>query len=64
MTITEAIVPTPNTTIGGKRHPEKQKNQSIPQPKRPAWLRVRAPIGGVFEETRKLMRDQNLVTVF
>ena len=56
-------MPSPNTTIGGKRHPEKQKNQAVPQPKRPDWLRVRAPIGEVFEETRNLMRDQNLVTV-
>ncbi len=56
-------MPSPNTTIGGKRHPEKQKNRAVPQPKRPDWLRVRAPIGEVFEETRNLMRDQNLVTV-
>ena len=56
-------MPFPNTTIGGKRHPEKQKNLAVPQPKRPDWLRVKAPIGEVFEETRNLMRDQNLVTV-
>ena len=56
-------MPSPNTTIGGKRHPEKQKNRAVPQPKRPDWLRVRAPIGEVFEETRNLMRNQNLVTV-
>ena len=56
-------MPSPNTTIGGKRHPEKQKNKSMPQPKRPSWLRVRAPIGKDFEETRNLMRDHNLVTV-
>ena len=56
-------MPFPNITVGGKRHPEKQKNESIPQPKRPDWLRVKAPIGEVFEETRNLMRDLDLVTV-
>ena len=56
-------MPSPNTTIGGERHPEKQKNQAIPQPKRPNWLRVKAPIGEAFDETRSLMRELNLVTV-
>ena len=61
--IKEAVLPSPNTTIGAKRHPEKQKNESIPQPKRPDWLRVKAPAGELFDETRNLMRDLNLVTV-
>ena len=56
-------MPSPNTTIGGERHPEKRKNQAIPQPKRPNWLRVKAPIGEAFDETRSLMRELNLVTV-
>ena len=46
-----------------KRHPEKQKNKPIPQPKRPDWLRVKAPAGRLFNETQNLMRDLNLVTV-
>ena len=61
--VKEAILPTPNRTIGGKRHPEKQKNKAIPQPKRPEWLRVKAPNSDKFLETRNLMRDLNLVTV-
>ena len=56
-------MPSPNTTTGAKRHPEKRKNEPIPQPKRPDWLRVKAPAGELFEETRYLMRDLNLVTV-
>jgi lipoyl synthase len=56
-------LPSPNTSVGAKRHPEKQKNDARPQPKRPDWLRVKAPIGEVFNETRNLMRDLNLVTV-
>ena len=56
-------MPSPNTTLGAKRHPEKQKNEAIPQPKRPDWLRVKAPAGELFDETRNIMRDLNLVTV-
>ena len=57
------MLPSPNTTTGAKRHPEKRKNEPIPQPKRPDWLRVKAPAGELFDQTRYLMRDLNLVTV-
>lgn len=56
-------MPKPNTKIGAQRHPEKRRNADNPQPARPDWLRVRAPQSGVFDETRALMRDLNLVTV-
>ena len=56
-------MPTPNTNIGAARHPEKRRNPDKPQPVRPDWLRVRAPQSGAFDETRKLMRELDLVTV-
>ena len=52
-----------NARKGAERHPEKQKNPDRPQPRRPDWLRVKAPVSGAYNETRKLMRKHNLVTV-
>jgi len=52
-----------NTRKGAERHPEKQKNPDRPQPRRPDWLRVKAPVSKAYNETRKLMRAHNLVTV-
>ena len=56
-------MPQPNTKIGAARHPEKRRNEDRPQPKRPDWLKVRAPQSGMFDETKALMRDLDLVTV-
>ena len=56
-------MPSPNVTLGAKRHPEKRRNPNRPQPKRPDWLRVKAPTTQAYHETRELMRDLNLVTV-
>ena len=48
---------------GAKRHPEKAKNEARPQPKRPDWLRVKAPVSQGYQETRDIVREHNLVTV-
>ena len=56
-------MPELNTRKGAARHPEKQKNPDRPQPRRPEWLRVKAPVSRAYNETRKLMRAHNLVTV-
>ena len=56
-------MPQINTRKGAKRHPEKQKNPDRPQPRRPDWSRVKAPVSKAYNETRKLMRAHNLVTV-
>ena len=56
-------MPQLNTSKGAERHPEKRKNPNRPQPRRPEWLRVRAPVSKAYAETRSLMRDLNLVTV-
>ena len=56
-------MPQINTCKGAERHPEKQKNPDRPQPRRPDWLRVKAPVSKAYNETRKLMRAHNLVTV-
>ena len=56
-------MPQLNTAKGAKRHPEKRRNPDRPQPRRPGWLRVKAPVSAAYAETRSLMRDLNLVTV-
>ena len=48
---------------GAKRHPEKAKNEERPQPKRPDWLRVKAPVSEGYQKTRDIVRKHNLVTV-
>jgi lipoic acid synthetase len=45
------------------RHPEKQKRPDTPVLRKPDWIRVKAPTGGVFSETRNVVKENNLVTV-
>jgi lipoic acid synthetase len=45
------------------RHPEKQKNPSIPAPKRPEWLKVKAPNSEGFKFTYEKIRENKLNTV-
>ncbi|NRB03602.1 MAG: lipoyl synthase [Rhodobacteraceae bacterium] len=49
--------------IPHQRHPEKAHKPDNPQPKKPDWIRVRAPSGAGFEETYKTVRENRLVTV-
>jgi lipoyl synthase len=49
--------------IVAARHPEKQKRTDSVVLRKPDWIRVRAPSGGVFEETRAIVRENNLITV-
>ncbi|MEM0976544.1 MAG: lipoyl synthase [Pseudomonadota bacterium] len=46
-----------------ERHPEKQKNTSVPVLKKPDWIRVKAPTSDGYKKTRDIMRDNRLVTV-
>jgi lipoic acid synthetase len=45
------------------RHPEKQHRPDQPVLKKPDWIRVRASNSPIFNETKKIVRDNNLVTV-
>ncbi len=49
--------------IPEQRHPEKAHRPDNVQPKKPSWIRVRAPSSDGYHETRKIMRDNRLVTV-
>ncbi len=46
-----------------QRHPEKAHRADNAQPKKPDWIRVRAPGGEAYNETRRIMRDNKLTTV-
>lgn len=46
-----------------KRHPEKQKNPDRPAGKKPPWIRVKAPQGAVYQETKEIVRRHKLTTV-
>ena len=45
------------------RHPEKIHKPDNVSPPKPNWLRVRAPLGKVFDETKGLLNDLNITTV-
>ena len=45
------------------RHPEKAHRPDNPVQRKPAWIRVKAPTHPVYHETRRLMRENRLVTV-
>lgn len=46
-----------------KRHPEKQKNPDRPMGKKPEWIKVKAPQGKVYHETRDIVKQHKLTTV-
>lgn len=46
-----------------KRHPEKQKNPDRPAGRKPEWIRVKAPQGEIYAETKALVRKHKLTTV-
>jgi lipoic acid synthetase len=49
--------------IPEQRHPEKARRPDNPQPKKPNWIRVKAPVGEGYKQTHKIMREHKLTTV-
>lgn len=45
------------------RHPEKIGRKDNPIPRKPPWIRVKAPVSPAYGETRKVVRDLGLTTV-
>ena len=45
------------------RHPEKVNKISNPVPRKPAWIRVKAPTSNLFKTTNNIVKKNNLVTV-
>ncbi len=46
-----------------QRHPEKAHRPDNAQPKKPSWIRVKAPGGKGYNDTHKILRDNKLSTV-
>jgi len=49
--------------IPGERHPEKAHRPNQEQPKKPAWIRVKAPTSAGYKQTRDILKTNKLVTV-
>lgn len=45
------------------RHPEKAHRPDQPVKRKPAWIRVKAPVSREYQATRRIVRDNNLHTV-
>ena len=50
-------------TDRAQRHPEKAHRADNPSPKKPAWIRVKAPNSPGFFRTRNVIREHGLTTV-
>ena len=59
MTFPEARPVTPEPL----RHPEKAARPDQPSPRKPPWIRVKAPVSPEYHETRRLIREHRLNTV-
>lgn len=59
----KAMTYNPELLDKAKRHPEKQKNPDRPSGKKPEWIRVKAPQGKVYQETKEIVRRHKLTTV-
>ncbi len=46
-----------------RRHPEKRNRPDNPIQRKPAWIRVKAPVSRDYQATRKIVRDHKLNTV-
>ena len=49
--------------IPSERHPEKAHRPDTGRLRKPDWIRVKAPTGKAYAETRDIMRENRLVTV-
>jgi lipoyl synthase len=49
--------------IPGQRHPEKAHKADNAQPRKPSWIRVKAPNSAGYKATRDILKSNNLVTV-
>jgi len=45
------------------RHPEKLKNRENIIPKKPSWIRVKAPTSKFFKSTERLLKEKKVITV-
>lgn len=53
----------PDLPVSRQRHPEKAHRPDNAQPKKPDWIRVKAPTSEGYKKTRDILREKKLVTV-
>jgi lipoic acid synthetase len=51
------------STTAVLRHPEKARLPDHPSPRKPPWIRVKAPVSPEYHATRRLIREHQLHTV-
>ena len=56
-------IPLRDLNIPEQRHPEKAHRPDNAQPRKPAWIRVKAPTSQGYKDTRDILRTNKLVTV-
>ena len=49
--------------LPNQRHPEKAHRPDQEQPKKPSWIRVKAPTSEGYKQTRDILKSKKLVTV-
>jgi lipoic acid synthetase len=49
--------------LPNQRHPEKAHRPDQEQPKKPSWIRVKAPMSEGYKQTRDILKSKKLVTV-
>ncbi len=54
---------TANRPVPSLRHPEKAHRADQAQPKKPDWIRVKAPVSQGYKDTRDILRTNRLSTV-
>src|SRR6202161_3813247 len=57
------LIDTVADAAGRPRHPEKAPRPPQPVLRKPDWIRVKAPVSAGYLETRKIVRENGLVTV-
>lgn len=57
------VIDTPADPPRGPRHPEKVNRPDADSPRKPAWIRARAPGGRGYADTNQIVRAHKLVTV-
>jgi len=57
------VIDTLKAGAARRRHPEKANRPDTPLLRKPEWIRVKAPGSPVYTETKRIVREHNLVTV-
>ena len=55
--------PVRDLKLPDQRHPEKAHRPDQEQPKKPSWIRVKAPTSEGYKKTREILKSKKLVTV-